>query len=82
MCCVCAGVYEPKASPYTCVDTDNGAYSVYTEGGPGGVKIDCRYLYMGPGWCGMNDDENFDSSKMCCICGGGTKGQCSDYDGK
>ena len=48
-------------SPPPCVDMDGSATDSYGDG--------CA-LYI-TSWCGVFDDEDFSSSGMCCICGGG-----------
>ena len=47
-----------------CHDNDNGNTDVDGDG--------CS-SYSGNG-CGKYDDDDFDSMAMCCVCGGGTRG--------
>ena len=45
------------------MDTDNGAVDPYGDG--------CAEYNNNPGWCDNYDDDDFISTEMCCICGGG-----------
>lgn len=49
----------------SCTDTDNGAASA--EGKT------CNHFPNGVG-CGIDDDFDFSSEEMCCVCGGGRRG--------
>ena len=57
----------PTPTPYSgsrdCADTDNGATDAYGDG--------CAGYTLYPSWCGGYDDDDFNSSEMCCACGGG-----------
>ena len=48
-----------------CKNTDNGATDVNGDG--------CSE-YIGSGECGLYNDGDFDSTQMCCVCGGGLPG--------
>jgi hypothetical protein len=70
MCCVCGGgssggdEVEPEVEP-SCYDTDAG-----TGGDSNGDGCDKYYSYSQ--WCSRNlDTASFNSTIMCCACGGG-----------
>jgi len=55
--------YFPKVG---CTDSDNGKKDKDGDG--------CnRYKDV---WCGIYDDNDFNSRSMCCVCGGGKIGKC------
>ena len=43
-----------------CADTDNGATDAYGEG--------CKNYAKNPSQCGLYDNQNFYSTRMCCVC--------------
>ena len=50
----------------TCVDTANGATDTGNYG--------CEFYRDHGNFCGIGDDGDFTSTKMCCGCGGGSTG--------
>ena len=49
-----------------CTDNDNGHTNVNGDG--------CNVYNPTGDFCGDYDDDDFDSRAMCCICGGGQRG--------
>jgi len=72
-CCGCGGGaytvendYTPAplvVTPGPCSDTSGSATDPYGD--------TCADYAANPGWCGKYDDNDFQSSSMCCGCGGG-----------
>ena len=56
---------EPSDSTAVCVDVDYGAVDQdpYNDA--------CEDYYGNTHWCGAYDDDDFNSTAMCCACGGG-----------
>jgi len=69
LCCACKGemTFSDKVTKAlgntTCTNTDNGATD--------SEEYSCRNYQRH--WCGKHDDRDFESKKMCCICGGGER---------
>ena len=41
----------------------------------------CAEYEAMPHWCGQYDNDNFISSEMCCVCGGGSTGNKTEEEG-
>ena len=48
----------------TCTDTANGAADNWGDS--------CDEYAKNKNWCGNYNNDNFQSDKMCCACGGGS----------
>ena len=74
MCCQCGGgVTDDNLKGLSCLDTDNGATDIY--------GFDCEDRTNGSVVCSQTwlNDGDFNSSDMCCACGGG-EFICEDLD--
>ena len=68
-CCVCGGGLGAADDYYglgAVCENDLSSADAYGD--------DCNRYDDFPSWCGLYDDENFNSSEQCCICGGGFGG--------
>jgi len=53
-----------------CTDTHGAARDSFGDG--------CEFYYKHPSYCGLDDDNDFTATQMCCVCGGGELSNTSD----
>ena len=73
MCCTCGGGTREEFIA-VCHDTNNG----FLDTG----KDDCEYYVGREIMCGDFDTPHFNSTQMCCACGGGTTGLLTSFMAK